>query len=97
MRMPFLAICLAFAAAVIQAWMSRESRRALVLAARFLTPFVFAVGADVLFHANAIDRAARLPFVLSGVPLTRVALCAAYPIWSVFHGSTAGSNSPGNS
>ena len=32
-RMPLLAICLAFAGAVIQAWMSRESRRALVLAA----------------------------------------------------------------
>jgi hypothetical protein len=96
-RMPVLAICLAFAGAVIQAWMSRESRRALVLAARFLAPFVFAVGAAALWHANAIDRAARPPFVLSGVLLTGVALCAAYPIWSVFHGSTARSKSPGNS
>jgi hypothetical protein len=91
-RMPLLAICLAFAAAVIQAWMSRESRRALVLVARFLAPFVFAVGAAALWHANSIDRAARPPFVLSGVLLTGVALCAAYPIWSVFHGSTARSS-----
>ena len=87
-RMPLLAICLAFAGGVIHAWMSRESQRSLVLAARFLAPFVFAVGAASLWHANAIERAARPPFVLSGVLLTGVALCAAYPIWSGFHGST---------
>jgi len=96
-RMPRLAICLAFAGAVIQAWMSRESRRAPVLAARFLTPFVFAIGTAALWHANAIERAARPPFVLSGVLLTGVALCAAYPIWSAFHGSTGRSRSAGNS
>ena len=96
-RMPLLAICLAFAGAVIQAWMSRESRRPLVLAARFLAPFVFALGAAALWHANSIERAARPPFVLSGVLLTGVALCAAYPIWSVFRGSTGGSRSAGNS
>ena len=87
-RMPLLALCLAAAGAVIHAWMSRESRRALVLAAGFLTPFVFVVGATALWHANAIERAARPPFVISGVVLTGVALCAAYPIWSAFHGST---------
>ncbi len=77
--------------------MSRESRRAPVLAARFLTPFVFAIGTAALWHANAIERAARPPFVLSGVLLTGVALCAAYPIWSAFHGSTGRSRSAGNS
>jgi hypothetical protein len=96
-RMPLLAICLALAGAIIQAWMSRESRRALVLAARFLAPFVFALGAAALWHANAIERAARPPFVLSGVLLTGIALCAAYPIWSAFHGSTGASGSAGNS
>jgi hypothetical protein len=96
-RMPLLAICLAFAGAIIQAWMSRESRRALVLTARFLAPFVFALGAAALWHANAIERAARPPFVLSGVLLTGIALCAAYPIWSAFHGSTGMSGSAGNS
>jgi hypothetical protein len=96
-RMPLLAICLAFAGAVIHAWMSRESRRALVLAARFLAPFAFALGAAALWHADAIERAARPPFVLSGVLLTGVALCAAYPIWSAFHPSTVGSTSAGNS
>ena len=96
-RMPLLAICLALAGAVIQAWMSRESRRAIVLATRFLAPFVFAVGAAALWHANTIERAARPPFVLSGVLLTGVALSAAYPIWSAFHGSTGRSRSAENS
>ncbi len=86
-RMPLLAICLAFAGAIIQAWTSRESRRTLVLAARFLAPVVFALGVAALWHANAIERAARPPFVLSGVLLTGIALCAAYPIWSAFHDS----------
>ena len=94
-RMPLMAICLAFAGAVIHTWMSRESRRALVLAARFLAPFVFALGAVALCHANAIQRAARPPFVLSGVLLTGVALCAAYPIWSAFR--TGRSRGAGNS
>jgi hypothetical protein len=96
-RMPLVAICFAFAGAVIQAWMSRESRRALVLAARFLAPLALALGAAALWHANSIERAARPPFVLSGVLLAGVALCAAYPIWSVLHGSTVGSSSVGNS
>lgn len=96
-RMPLLALCLSLAGAVIHAWMSRESRRALVLASGILTPFVFAVGATALWHANSIERAARPPFVLSGVALTGVALCAAYPVWSAFHSSTGRSRSAENS
>jgi hypothetical protein len=96
-RLPLLATCLAFSGAVIQAWMSRESRRTLVVGARFLAPIFFAAGATALWHANAIERAARPPFVLSGVLLTGVALCGAYPIWSVFHGSTCRDRSAGNS
>jgi len=86
-RMPLLAICLSSAGAIIQPWMSRESRRALVLAAGVLAPFLFAAGSFALWHANAIERAARPPFVLSGVLLTGVALCSVYPIWRVFGGS----------
>jgi hypothetical protein len=96
-RMPLLAICLASAGAVIQAWMSRESQRAIVLATRFLAPLVFAVGAAALWHANTIERAARPPFVLSGVLLTGIALSAAYPIWSTFHGRAGRSRSAENS
>jgi len=85
-RMPLFAICLALAGGVIHAWMSSESRRMLVIAG-FLVSFLFVVGASGLWHANAIERAARPPFVMSGVLLTGVALCAVYPIWSVLHAS----------
>jgi len=94
-RLPLLAFCLALAGAAIHAWMSHESRRPLILAARFLAPLVFALGAAALWHANAIESAARPPFVLSGVLLTGIALCAAYPICSILHDST-GSRSAGN-
>jgi hypothetical protein len=86
-RMPLLAICLAFAGAVIHKWISGESRRTLVLAAGFLASVMFVVGASALWHANAIERVARPPFVMSGVLLTGVALCAAYPIWSILRGT----------
>ena len=95
-RLPLLAICMASAGAVIHIWMSRESRRAVLLAATFLAPMVFVAGAAALWHANAIERAARPPFVLSGVLLTGISLCTAYPIWSAVHGSTARSRGAGN-
>jgi hypothetical protein len=82
LQMPVMAICLAFAGAVIQAWMSRESRRPPVVAFIVLAPFVFVLGVVALRHADTIERAARPPFVLCGVLLTAVALCSAYPIWS---------------
>jgi hypothetical protein len=87
-RMPLFAICLAFAGAVINAWLGRESRR-IAIAASVLAALMFAVGTSALWHANAIERAARPPFVMSGVLLCGVALCAAYPIWSILRGSAA--------
>jgi hypothetical protein len=89
-RMPLFAICLAFAGAVIHAWMSGASRR-MAVAASFLAPLVFAAGASALWHANSIERAARPPFVMSGVLLSGVALCAVYPIWSILNGSAVNS------
>jgi hypothetical protein len=83
-RMPLFGMFLALAGACIQAWMSCASRRTAV-AASVLAPFMFALGASALWHANVIERAARPPFVLSGVLLTGIALCAAYPIWSILH------------
>ncbi len=85
-RVPLLAICSGFAGAVIHAWMSRESRR-IAIAASILAALVFAVGGSALWHANAIERAARPPFVMSGVLLSGVALCAAYPVWCILCGS----------
>jgi hypothetical protein len=92
-RMPLFAICLAFAGAVIHAWMSRESRR-MAIAASFLAPLIFTVGASALWHANGVERAARPPFVMSGVLFSGVALCAAYRIWSILRSS--GGNSRGS-
>ena len=59
-RMPLLAICLSVISAAIHAWMSTEFRRALVVGASFLAPLLFAVGAIALWHANGIERAARV-------------------------------------
>ncbi len=86
LRMPLFAIGLAFTGAVIHAWMNRESRR-FAIAAGVWAPLGFAVGATALWHANAIERTARPPFVMSGVLLSGIALCAAYPIWSILRGS----------
>lgn len=96
-RMPLLAIALALAGGAVHAWMSRESRRAFVVAASFLAPLLFSLGASALWHANTIERAARPPFVLSGVLLTGVALSAAYPIWAVLRDSRCRSTSASNS
>jgi hypothetical protein len=93
-RMPLLGVVLAFAGAIIHRWISRESRRRAIVAG-ILTPLVFAVGSWALWHANVIERVARPPFVMVGVLLVGVALCAAYPIWSSLRrgtGSSHGSN-----
>jgi hypothetical protein len=86
LRMPLFASCLAFAGGVIRGWMSRVSRR-MAIATSVLAPLMFAAGASALWHANTLERAARPPFVMPGVLLSGVALCAAYPIWSILRGS----------
>ena len=85
-RMPLFAMCLAFVGAVIHAWMIHKSRRT-ARAVSFLAAPMFAAGAFALWHANAMERAARPPFVMSGILLSGVALCAAYPIWSILRNS----------
>jgi len=89
-RMPILALCLAFVGAVIQMWLSRESRRFFLVAAIIVTPILFVIGVAILWHANALERAARPPFVMSGVVLSGISLCAACPIWSASRRLTAG-------
>lgn len=80
-RMPIFAAFLSFIGAITNAWISVGSRRT-ALAAAALTPLMFAVGAAALVHADSLERAARPPFVMTGVALAGVALCAAHPIWS---------------
>jgi hypothetical protein len=81
-RMPIFAVFLSFIGAVTNAWISGASRRT-ALAATCLTPFMFVAGAAALWHADSLERAARPPFVMTGVVLAGVALCGAHPIWSV--------------
>ena len=40
------------------------------------------VGAAALVHADSLERAARPPFVMTGVALAGLAPCGAHPIWS---------------
>lgn len=74
-RMPLMALCLAFVGAVIQAWVSRESRRVFRTAAGCLSPFVFAAGVAARWHANTIERTACLPWC-SQEPCLSPSLCA---------------------
>jgi hypothetical protein len=81
-RMLIFAVFLSFIGAVTNAWISGVSERA-ALAAAWLTPFMFVAGAAALWRADSLERAARPPFVMTGVVLAGVALCGAHPIWSV--------------
>ena len=80
-RMPIFGMFLSFIGAMTNAWISGASRRIALLAA-CLMPFMFVIGAAALVHADSLERAARPPFVMTGVALTGLALCGAHPIWS---------------
>lgn len=80
-RMPIFAVFLSFVGAITNAWISGASRGT-ALAAAYLTPFMFVIGAAALVHADSLERAARPPFVMTGVAFAGLALCGAHPIWS---------------
>jgi hypothetical protein len=88
--MPIFAVFLSFIGAVANAWISRASRRIALVAACF-TPFMFLAGAAALWHADSLARAARPPFVMIGVALAGLALCAGHPIWSALRHTRPGS------
>jgi hypothetical protein len=83
-RMPIFAVFLSLTGAIANAWISGASRRTALLSA-CLAPFMFGVGAAALVHADSLERAARPPFVMTGVALAGLALCGAHPIWSAVH------------
>jgi hypothetical protein len=89
-RMPIFAVFLSFIGAITNAWMIGASRRTALVAA-CLTPFMFVVGAAALVHADSLERAARPPFVMTGVALAGLALCGAHPIWSALRRARQGS------
>lgn len=80
-RMPIFAVFLSLTGAIANAWISGASQRTALLAA-CLAPLMFGVGAAALVHADSLERAARPPFVMTGVALAGLALCSAHPIWS---------------
>jgi hypothetical protein len=80
-RMPIFAVFLSFIGAISSAWINGASRRTALVAA-CLTPLIFLAGAAALWHADSLERAARPPFVMTGVALAGLALCGAHPIWS---------------
>jgi hypothetical protein len=82
-RTPIFALFFSFTGAIANKWISvsRPTRRS---AALVLTPLMFVAGVAALWHANSLVRAARPPFVMSGVALASVALCSAHAIWAAF-------------
>lgn len=88
-RMPIFAVFLSFIGAMANAWISGVSRRT-ALATATLTPLIFGVGAVALVHADSLERAARPPFVMTGVALASLALCGAHPTWSALRRTRQG-------
>lgn len=86
LSMPIFALLLSFTGAALNAVISGASRRMAIVASCLATA-MFLAGAHALWHADALERAARPPFVIAGVLLVGVALCAAHPMWSALRRS----------
>lgn len=80
-RMPIFCVILSLVGAISNALLSRASRGNLLVAA-CVTPIMFVAGAATLWHADSLVRASRPPFIMTGVALAGLALCAAHPLWS---------------
>ena len=80
-RLPVAGLVLSLAGGFANAWMMPRSRSVLLLSA-WIMSLVFIAGAVSLWHAGALPRAARPPFVMAGVLAACVAFCSAHPIWS---------------
>jgi hypothetical protein len=79
--MPALAMLLSFAGGLANAWMSGRSRST-AFAAACLIPVVFAAAALSLGYADSLERAARPPFVMTGLLLAGLSLAGVHPTWS---------------
>jgi hypothetical protein len=82
LRLPILGLILSLAGALANAWLSRCGRRGVVLVA-WVTPFLFAAAALLLWYADSLERAARPPFIMTGLLLAAVSLSSAHSVWSV--------------
>jgi hypothetical protein len=81
LRFPILALMLSFAGGLANAWMSRRPRRTVLIAA-WSMPFVFAAAALLLWYADSLQRAARPPFIMTGLLLAALSLIGAHSVWS---------------
>lgn len=86
-RFPILALPLSLGGGLANAWLSRRRRRTVLIAAWFM-PIVFTVGALSLWHADSLERAARPPFVISGLLLAAVSLSGVHGVWSALRRAT---------
>jgi hypothetical protein len=81
LRLPILALILSLAGALANAWLSRWARRGVLILA-WLTPLLFAAAALLLWYADSLERAARPPFIMTGLLLAAVSLSSAHSVWS---------------
>lgn len=79
--MPIAAVALSFMGALSNAWLSTRSRNLTIVAAGIMS-FVLVAGAGAIWYADALERAARPPFIIAGLVAAAVAVCTAHPIWS---------------
>ena len=87
LRMPLMAAVLSLLGACVSLFLSHS--RVTALAAVWIAPFMFIGGGAALLYANTLQRSARPPFVMGGLLLAGVAVCAAYPIWSTLRRAKA--------
>ena len=85
-RLPILALLLSLTGALMTVWTMRRTRKAMILVALF-APIMCTMGVAVLWHADTLERAARPPYVMTGVLLDAIALCSVYPLWSALQRS----------
>ena len=81
LRFPILALVLSLTGGLANAWLSRCARRGVLIVA-WLTPLLFAAAALVLWYADSLERAARPPFIMTGLLFAAVSLSGAHPVWS---------------
>jgi hypothetical protein len=81
LRFPILALILSLAGGLANAWMSRRARHTVLMAA-WLMPFALAAGVLLLWHADSLERAARPPFIITGLLLAAISLMGAHSVWS---------------
>jgi hypothetical protein len=82
-RMPVLALLLSLFGALASAGLGKGSR-IVVFAAMWTAPVFLIAGAALLWHANALERSARPPFILGGVLLASGSLAASHAIWCAY-------------